>query len=163
MTDPNGKSEDNVVTIAQSLRPTLPSGLVPTPTRVYNEGFARRQALRQPIRPALPLVRSTDAELGIRKVLLRGPIQPGPRNGRIRLQGVASVVPNTMNDFIQTPDTEGFDAVHTFAVVHQALVMCQRALGSPIGWQWDSPNEVKPINVFPRAGETMNAFYSRTD
>ena len=119
MTDPNGTSEDNVVTIAQSLRPTLPSGLVPTPTRVYNEGFARRQALRQPIRPALPLVRSTDAELGeeekavpvtptkpvlfgsraliykqdpsvtelgIRKVLLRGPIQPGPRNARIRLQ-----------------------------------------------------------------------------
>jgi hypothetical protein len=102
-------------------------------------------------------------ELGIRKVLLRGPMQPGPSNTRIKLQGVASVAPNTMNDFIQTPDTEGFDAVHTFAVVHQALVMCQRALGSPIGWQWDSPNEVKPINVFPRAGETMNAFYSRTD
>jgi len=196
MTDPNSKNEGNVVMISQTLRPTLPSGLVPTPTRAYNEGFARRQALRQQIRPALPLVRSTDAELGeeekaapvtptkpvlfgsraliykqdpsvteigIRKVLLRGPIQPGPRNTRVKLQGVADVAPNTMNDFIQTPDTEGFDAVHTFAVVNQALTKCQRSLGSTIRWQWNSSSNVEPIDVFPRAGETMNAFYSRDE
>jgi len=174
--------------------------LVPTPSGEYNRSLARHQALRQKIRPALPLVRSTDAELGeaeradvertaktaaepvlfgsraliykqdpsvaeigIRKVLLRGPMQPGPANARVKLQGVASVAPNTMNDFIQTPDTEGFDAVHTFAVVHQALTMCQRALGSTIRWQWNGSTNVEPINVFPHAGETMNAFYSRTD
>jgi hypothetical protein len=102
-------------------------------------------------------------EIGVRKVLLRGLLAAGPRNARIQLQGVASVAPNTMNDFIQTPDTEAFDAVHCFAVVHQALTMCQRAMGATIRWQWNSAVNVDPIKVLPRAGETMNAFYSRTE
>jgi hypothetical protein len=182
-------------TVVRTAGATLPSGFVPTPTHEFNTGLAARQARRQTIRPALPLVRSTDAELGeeaapavptapvifgsraliykqdpsvteigIRKVLLRGPIQAGPRNPRIQIMGLPNpIAPNTMNDFIQTPETDGFDAVHTFAVVYQALTMCQRALRSPIRWQWNSTSDSTPISVFPRAGETMNAFYSRTD
>lgn len=101
-------------------------------------------------------------EIGIRKVLLRGALQAGPRSARISLQGVAPVAANTMNDFIQAPGTEGFDAVHTFAVAHQALAMCQRAVGAPIKWQWNGAGDSTPIEVFPHAGQTQNAFYSRT-
>ncbi len=173
----------------------LPAGLVPTPTREYNQAFDLRQTRRQSVRPALKLVRSTDAdedsaddaaaaapaqpvlfgsraliykqdpsvqEIGIRKVLLRGALQAGPRSARVALQGVAPVAANTMNDFIQAPGSEGFDAVHTFSVVHQALTMCQRALGAPIKWQWNGGGDLSPIAVFPHAGQTQNAFYSRT-
>lgn len=171
----------------------LPAGLVPTPTREYNQMFDLRQLRRQSVRPSLKLVRSTDAddsaadgvaaapaqpvlfgsraliykqdpsvqEIGIRKVLLRGALQAGPRSARITLQGVAPVAANTMNDFIQAPGSEGFDAVHTFAVAHQALAMCQRALGAPIKWQWNGAGDTTPIAVFPHAGQTQNAFYSR--
>jgi hypothetical protein len=171
----------------------LPAGLVPTPTREYNQTFDIRQLRRQSVRPALKLVRAADAdeagpaagaapapqpvlfgsraliykqdpsvqEIGIRKVLLRGALQAGPRSSRIALQGVAPVAANTMNDFIQAPGTEGFDAVHTFTVVHQALAMCQRALGGPIKWQWNGAGDATPIAVFPHAGQTQNAFYSR--
>jgi hypothetical protein len=192
----NDREDHGAVLPVHTSQAILPVGLVPTPSPEYNRRLARQNLLRQKIRPGLPLVRSTDAELGeaeraaavtptqpvlfgsraliykqdpsvtelgIRKVLLRGPMQPGPRNARITLHGVASVAPNTMNDFIQPPDTEGFDAVHTFAVVHQALTKCQRALGSTIRWQWNSSTDVEPIKVLPRAGETANAFYSRTD
>lgn len=102
------------------------------------------------------------AEIGIRKVLLRGLIGAGPGTSRIKLAGVASVTPNAMSDFIQTPGTEAFDAVHTFAVVHQTLAMCQRTLGATIRWQWNGTSNTDPITVSPRAGVTMNAFYSRT-
>lgn len=172
---------------------SLPAGLVPTPTSEYNRAHDLRQLRRQPVAPALKLVRSTDAddgqaaaaaspepvlfgsraliykqdpsvaEIGIRKVLIRGLLQPGPRSARIALSGVDPVAPNTMNDFIQAPGTEGFDAVHTFTVAHQALAMCQRALGATIKWQWNGAGNSDPIAVFPRAGETMNAYYSRTE
>lgn len=177
----------------------LPAGFVPTPSREFNTASARHNSQRQQFRPALKLVRSTDAELalvnstdpaaaplppapaptlfgsraliykqdpsvteiGIRKVLLRGLIANGPQTNRIRLAGVAPVAPNTMGDFIQTPGTEAFDAVHTFAVVHETLTMCQRAVGAPIKWQWNGGTNVEPITVSPRAGVTMNAYYSR--
>ncbi|MBO9576348.1 MAG: hypothetical protein J7494_11460 [Sphingobium sp.] len=105
----------------------------------------------------------TVTEIGVRKVLVRGLTTTGPRNSRIQLQGVAPVAPNSMNDFIQSPGTEGFDAVHTFAVVQQTLVMAQRAAGATIKWQWNSTTNTDPINVSPRAGITMNAFYSRNE
>lgn len=103
----------------------------------------------------------TVTEMGIRRVLVRGLIRSGPRNSRINLSGVASVAPNSMNDYIQAPNSEGFDAVHTFAVVNSALTLCQRALGTTIKWQWNNSSNTDPIMVSPRAGVTMNAFYSR--
>src|SRR5258706_2875454 len=77
----------------------------------------------------------TVTELGIRKVLVRGLIQSGPRNSRIHIDGVAPVAPNSMNDYIQAPNSEGFDTVHTFAVVNSAVTLCQRAVGTTIKWQ----------------------------
>ncbi|MGW8280996.1 hypothetical protein ACWGK7_16055 [Sphingomonas aurantiaca] len=101
------------------------------------------------------------AEIGLRRILLRGLFGTGPSNNRIHLAGVPPVAPNSMNDFIQTPDTPTFDAVHTFSVVHLTLAMCQRAVGAAIKWQWNSGSNTDPITVFPHAGVTMNAFYSR--
>ncbi len=69
---------------------------------------------------------------------------------------------NALGDFIQSPNTEGFDAVHTFCVVRQTLSLFQRTLGGmPLPWQWNSGSDATPLSVFPHAGETANAFYSR--
>ena len=72
-----------------------------------------------------------------------------------------------MGDYIQTPLTLEFDAVHTFAIVRETLTMYQRALatgGSPavLPWQWNTPTIADPIHVFPRHSVMQNAFYSRS-
>ena len=167
--------------------PAIPVGLAPTPTIEYR---ARRKQLRNTVNtsrpsavppipapppPIPPLVRKgprvlmykqdpSVTESGIRKAYLPTVAVNGPRDGRIRLDGVAPVALNALGDFIgPAPTTEGFDAVHTFAVVRQTLTMYQRALGNvPLPWQWNGPSNTDPIAVFPRAGETPNAFYSRT-
>lgn len=72
-----------------------------------------------------------------------------------------AVSPNAFGDFIQTPGTDEFDWVHSFSVVRQTLTMYQRLLGGAVPWQWNSANNTDPIQVFPHAGVTMNAFYSR--
>ena len=43
--------------------------------------------------------------------------------------GIPPVSPNLLGDFIQTPNSAPFDAVHTFAVVRMTLTMYQRAIG----------------------------------
>jgi hypothetical protein len=110
-------------------------------------------------------------EIGIRKAYLPGHVFSGPRDARIVTQGVPAVNPNTFGDLIETPGTDDFDTVHTFAVVRQTLTMYQRARAvgnqpAQIPWAFNLvgpppvPN-TNPIEVFPKAGDTMNAFYSR--
>jgi hypothetical protein len=77
--------------------------------------------------------------------------------------GIPPVSPNAMGDYITTPGTDAFDAIHTFAVVHQTLTMYQRALNSPLPWQWNTGGNTDPLQVFPHGlPNTINAFYSRT-
>lgn len=150
---------------------------VPTPTREYRARRKARQATLEPgvpKMPAIPLPKPpagarvliwkqdpTVAEIGIRKAFLSGHVLAGPRDARLTVQGVSPVSPNAMGDLIETPGTEAFDAVHTFAVVRETLTMYQRALGAPLPWQWNSPTVTDPLHVHPHAGETMNAYYSR--
>jgi hypothetical protein len=101
------------------------------------------------------------AEIGIRKAFLPAFVQSGPRDARITVSGPLAVSPNAFGDFIQSPGTDEFDWVHTFAVVRQTLTMYQRLLSSPVRWQWNTGGNADPIQVFPHAGVTMNAFYSR--
>jgi hypothetical protein len=101
------------------------------------------------------------AEIGIRKAFLTGFVQSGPSDARITVSGPLVVSPNAFGDFIQTPGTDEFDWVHTFGVVRQTLTMYQRLLSSPVRWQWNIGGNTDPIQVFPHAGVTMNAFYSR--
>ena len=72
------------------------------------------------------------AEIGTRKAFLPGIVLDGPRDARIVSgdPGIAPVSPNAFGDFITTPDSPQFDAVHTFAVVRQTLTTYQRALSA---------------------------------
>lgn len=102
-------------------------------------------------------------EIGIRKAYLPLHVSDGPKDSRIVITGLAPVIANAFGDFIQTPGTDAFDAVHTFAVVRQTLTLYQRTLGNNLPWQWNlAPGNTNPLTVKPHAGVTQNAFYSRS-
>jgi hypothetical protein len=109
----------------------------------------------------------TVGEIGIRKAYLPGNVLPGPRDARVRMAaGTPTITPNNFGDLIETPGSDAFDIVHTFAVVRETLTMFQRARNNgtspaPLPWQWNTPTDTTPLNVFHKAGNTMNAFYSR--
>lgn len=136
---------------------------------------ARRVAVAQPHEvptpPAAPgsrfLTYKQDpsiGDMGIRTVFISGLILNGPRDARIQcdLAGTAPVARNTNADFIFPPDSVQFDCAHTWAVVREALTMCERLRGAPIPWAWNTGGNTDHITVFPHAGVTANAFYSRT-
>lgn len=155
---------------------------VPLPTEEYRRHRKLEKATAQPGTPTLQVILPppprplpgtrvliwkqdpTVAEIGIRKAYLANPVLVGPKDARITTQGLLPVTPNVLGDFIQVPNTDAFDAVHTFAIVRQTLTMYQRAFnGTPLPWQWNSSTNTDPLNVFPHAGNTMNAFYSRNE
>ena len=165
----------------------VPVGFVPEPTAEYR---AHRKLLKATVSVGAPPVPSpipipvpipagprvlmwkqdpSVAEIGIRKAYLPRPVSTGPSDARVKvtIAGVPAIPPNAMGDFIQTPLTPEFDAVHAFAVVRGTLTMYQRALaagGAPatVPWQWNTPTVADPIQVFPRHSNMQNAFYSRT-
>jgi hypothetical protein len=110
------------------------------------------------------------SEIGTRKAFLPGIVLDGPRDARIVSgdPGIPAVSPNAFGDFITTPDSAQFDAVHTFAVVRQTLTMYQRALSAagsamPLPWQWNSSVDTAPLQLYPYGlPNVMNAFYSRS-
>jgi hypothetical protein len=163
--------------------PTLPVSYVPTPTGEYR---SHRKFVRATVEPAAPpaptdipatppipgvraLIWKQDpsvAEIGIRKVYLPSNVLPGPMDARLAngMPGIPPVSPNAMGDYITTPGTDAFDAVHTFAVVRETLTMYQRALNGPLPWQWNTGGNTDPLNVFPHGlPNTINAFYSRNE
>ena len=166
-------------------REQVPVGFVPTPTREYR---THRKSMKTTIEPGLPtgpipipipiplltgprvLIWKQDpsvAEIGVRKAYIPSYVLTGPQDAQVKIKIPpdldASVVKNAMGDFIETPGTEEFDYVHTFSIVRQTLTMYERALGGiKLPWQWNSSSNTDPLNVFPRAGVTANAFYSRT-
>ncbi|MFA9215768.1 MAG: hypothetical protein ACEQSK_01560 [Sphingomonadaceae bacterium] len=166
----------------------LPVGYVPTPSAPYREHRKTAQLLMQPGAPrattpqaASPfppgsrvLIWKQDpsvSDLGTRKSFLPGVILQGPRDARIAsgAPGIAPVSPNAFGDFILSPNTDQFDAVHTFAIVRQTLTMYQRALAAggteaPLPWQWNGASNTTPLQVFPHGlPNVMNAYYSRSD
>ena len=168
----------------------LPVSFVPTPTQAFREHRKRLRALVQPGLPriaplaagpvpvpipipvpALPGARvlmwkqdPSVGEIGIRKAYLPNHVFAGPSDSRIRIEGLPPVVPNAFGDLIATPGTDAFDAIHTFAMVRETLTMYQRARGGAVlPWEWNTGGNTDPLHVFPHAGVTMNAFYSRSD
>jgi hypothetical protein len=164
----------------------IPVALVPTPTDGYR---THRKIAKLAVEPGAPprlgaqpiprplklsgprvLIWKQDpsvSEIGVRKAFLPKLVSAGPKDARIKSQGLAPVSANAFGDFIQTPDTDAFDAVHTFAIVRMTLTMCQRALastGNPIPWQWNNATNTEALSVFAHGlPGTMNAFYSRND
>ncbi|MCP4401997.1 MAG: hypothetical protein GY801_32445 [bacterium] len=101
-------------------------------------------------------------ELAVRDVYVHTGIHPGPSDSQIAITGLPTVNADANGDFLFDPSSlEAFDAVHTYTVVRQVLTMYQRVLGEKMEWQWNTSNNTDPISVFPHAGETANAFYSR--
>ena len=171
----------------------VPIDFVPTPTNAFRQHRKTVKAFVEPGEPRsasaapqrvgagpilipipLPLIRGSRVliwkqdpsvgEIGVRKSFLPGNVVAGPADSRIHIEGLPLVSPNAFGDFIATPGTDAFDAVHTFAVVRETLTMFQRAQGgAPLPWQWNTAGNTDPLRVLPRAGETMNAFYSRQE
>ena len=108
----------------------------------------------------------TVSALGIRTVYIPTLVLDGPHDSRVttNLAGTTPVVANLNRDFIFVPGTPEFDCAHAFTVVRETLSMYQRVLGgAPLPWVWNKSGNTDPISVFPRAGATPNAFYSRND
>lgn len=98
--------------------------------------------------------------LGSRRVYLHTHTTQGPKDSQIIIKGLPPVYPDFKGDFLfETTSEKEFDAVHTYAVVRMVLTMYQRALREKMSWHW---GDQTPISVEPRAGETPNAYYSRT-
>jgi hypothetical protein len=103
---------------------------------------------------------------GIRLTFIPSLILDGPLDSRIttNLAGTTPVAANTNRDFIFAPGTPEFDCAHAFAVVRETLTMYQRLRGgAALPWAWNTGGNTDPITVFPRAGVTANAFYSRAE
>jgi hypothetical protein len=165
-------------------REALPVGFVPMPTNDYRTHRKALQAMVEPGRPThpatlpipipMPLLKGprvlmwkqdpTVTEIGVRKAYIPSYVLSGPRDARIKIEGLPVVNKNALGDFIETPGTPAFDAVHAFSVVRQTLTMYQRALGgAALPWQWNGAANTDPLSVYPHAGETPNAYYSRTE
>jgi hypothetical protein len=103
-------------------------------------------------------------ELGIRTVFIPSLVHDGPTDTRIKtdLAGTTPVHANVNRDFLFVSGTPEFDCAHAFAVVRETLTMYQRIRGAaPLPWVWNTGGNTAPLTVFPRAGVTANAFYSR--
>ena len=167
-----------------------PVSYIPTPSASYR---IHRKSLQQTVEPGMPKLEAgpipipvplpfafgarvlmwkqdpSVTEIGTRKAYLPGIVLQGPRDARLvnGAPGIAPVSPNAFGDFILSPGTDQFDAVHTYAVVRQTLTMYQRALAAgnseaPLPWQWNSSANSDPLQVFPHGlPNVMNAFYSR--
>jgi hypothetical protein len=172
---------------------TVPVGFVPTPTEAYRS-YALKRSLAQGAMsgaaPAIPkpaptkipsklpiplpfqqgarvLIWKQDptiGEIGVRKAFLPSRVFAGPKDSRIKIDGLPTVAPNIFGDLIVQPvDVDAFDAVHTFAIVRQTLTLFERTRGgTPLPWQWNGAGNSEPITVHPHAGITPNAFYSRS-
>ena len=163
----------------------LSADFIATPTAAYAEQAAGPFPLPRPTplprkfpwpvldRGSRVLIYKQDpsvSEIGIRKAFLPHRPASGPRDARVAIQGVPAVSANSLGDFVVVPDPsnatvmEAFDAVHTFSVVRMTLTMIQRALGAAVvPWQWNTGGNVDVLDVYPHAGVTMNAYYSRTN
>jgi hypothetical protein len=99
-----------------------------------------------------------------RTVYVHTQVNEGPSDSQITIQGVHPVTPDANRNFLIEPtNEEAFDAVHTYTIVRQVLTMYQRVLKKKLAWQWNTNGNEEVIQVYPHAGETANAYYSREE
>lgn len=83
----------------------------------------------------------------------------GPNTSRVDLKG-ANLAPNKDGNFVFDPkDQKKFTAASTLATVQKTLDTFQDAYGAKINWAFGN----EQIDLFPDAGEDLNAYYSRDD
>jgi hypothetical protein len=158
----------------------LTTPVVPQPTATSVEALQTRlPAIPQPIPIPIPIPfpkfhfgsrfliwkqDPTVGDPGIRTTYISGLILNGPKDARVttELPGTTPVARNASADFIFTAGTPEFDCAHTWAVVRQTLTMYQRVRGgTAIPWAWNTGGNTDKLTVYPRAGVTPNAYYSR--
>lgn len=145
--------------LPSSMRPRKRAAPTPTPT---------------PIPQPVPLVTGSRfliwrqdpsvSDPGVRLTFIPTLIFDGPKDSRIdtELSGTTPVHANLNRDFLFSVGTAEFDCAHAFAVVRETLSMYQRIRGgAQLPWAWNTGGNVEPLTVYPRAGVTPNAYYSR--
>lgn len=159
---------------------SIPIGFVPTPTKSFRTHNLISKATLEPGTPQAPTQRiplqyslgarvlmwnfnSSADRIKLRKTYLPSYVFAGPKDARIAIKGLPAVCPNVMGDLIESPGTDAFDSVHTFAVVRQTLTMFQRLMSNAVPWQWNNGTNTDPLEVYPHAGVAMNAYYSRSE
>lgn len=161
---PTGEYRHYRKVVQATVKPGLPVGPMPVPTPI---------PVPIPLFGARVLIWKQDPtvkEITVRKAYLPGAVLAGPRDARIAsgIPGLPTVTPNAFGDLIETPGTDAFDAVQTYAVSRMVLTMYQRALAvsgspAPLPWQWNSASNTDPLSVYPHGiPDTMNAFYQRS-
>jgi hypothetical protein len=100
-----------------------------------------------------------------RTVYIHTQVNDGPSDSQITIEGIAPVTADVNRDFLLNPvaNAPAFDAVHTYTIVRQVLTMYQRVLKKKLDWQWNTGGNKEVIQVYPHAGETENAYYSRDE
>lgn len=160
---------------------------VPTPTQAYSVHLAEQRLVERGVRPVprlpqplprpVPPLRVRGArvliwkqdpvvkDIGIRPAFLPKRALAGPVDARITVGGMPTVAPNVFGDFIIDAAThpDDFDSVHSFAVVRMVLTMYERFQSpTPVPWQWNTGGNTDRLEVWPHAGVTQNAYYTRS-
>ncbi|PWU18205.1 MAG: hypothetical protein C5B48_14955 [Candidatus Rokuibacteriota bacterium] len=162
---------------------------VPTPTQAYSVHLAEQRLVTRGVRPVPqaqpvphptpgPPLRSRGArvliwkqdpvvkDMGIRPEFLPKRVLTGPEDARIAIGGMPVVAPNVFGDFIIDPAAhpDDFDTVHSFAVVRMVLTLYERFQSpTPVPWQWNTGGNTDRLEVWPHAGVTQNAYYTRSE
>ena len=105
---------------------------------------------------------------GARSVWLPNNVRFGPKTDDVEIRGLSRRYGSTdmRNDFMYDPEKEpeAFDAVSVMTMVQRVMNMVRRSLRrngrtQTLEWFWGR----RPIQVWPHAGEMVNAIYQRDD
>jgi hypothetical protein len=141
--------------------PNLPKGLNADPeAKIHLEKTKPLQELeKQPVvnykvYPQDPLVSKPEV------YKLKGEVAPGPESARVKTVDKSEVAkPDAKGNYLYDEKTPQFDRVNAYLFASKTLKLYEDALGRKIDWAF--PND--QIKIHPRAGVTMNAYYSRWD
>lgn len=140
--------------------PNLPKGININPAPVIQRTSKLQENAVEPtvdykVYPQDPLI--TKPEI----YQLKGEVAVGPENKRIKAQDTGSEVakPDEKGNYLCDTETAQFERVNSFVFVNKVLNLYEKELGRKINWGFQK----EQLDVLPRAGEDMNAYYSRWD
>ncbi|MEW5820764.1 MAG: M36 family metallopeptidase [Cyanobacteriota bacterium] len=141
--------------------PVLPKGLKESPKPViqkdgksYIEKTLKEPNLKYLVYSQDPLV-TPEPELYQHK----GSVIPGPESNRIKTVDEKSEVakPTEKGNYVADVNSPQFDRISSFLFSSKVLKMFEDNLGRKIEWAFSDDQ----LKIHPRAGVTMNAYYSR--
>lgn len=141
--------------------PRMPKGInsSPKPTISVQDMPMMAEKIEAPtvkylVNPQDPLITKPEV------YTMKGEVAPGPEGTRVKtVDQSEKATPSAQGSYIADINTPQFDRVNAYVFTQQTLQNYEEALGRKIPWAFPS----EQIDVFPLAGETMNAYYSRWD